>query len=71
MTAAQQRFVRLHQNHHVVKWQWIFGETMLRAYTESGDAATISRTELELLVDAGVMRRGKGFDVHLTEREVA
>lgn len=66
-----ERFVWLHQNHNVVKWQWIFGETMLRAFTDTGATATISRDELDALVAAGTMRRGVGFAVYIAEREVA
>lgn len=69
-----ERFLALHQDHLVIKHQWVLGGSMLRAFTESGRTATISRTELELLVDAGLMRRGVGYSVHLTpsqEKEVA
>lgn len=70
MTDAQQRFIRLHQDHNVVKWKWLFGEMMFRAFSESGQTATISRSELDDLVATGTMRRGVGYSVHLAqERE--
>lgn len=67
MTPAQHRFLWLHES-QVVKWQWVFGETMLRAFTDTGATATISRRELDELIQVGAMQRGVGFDVHLTDQ---
>ena len=69
-----ERFLALHQDQLVIKHQWVLGGSMLRAFTESGEVATVSSGDLELLVDAGLMRRGVGYSVQITssqEKEVA
>ena len=51
MIPAADRFLHLHQDHFVVKWQWLFTGTMLRAYADTGVTATICKSELDDLVD--------------------
>lgn len=58
MIPAADRFLHLHQDHFVVKWQWLFTGTMLRAYADTGVTATICKSELDDLVDRGLMRWG-------------
>lgn len=58
MVPAADRFLALHQDHFVVKWQWLFTGTMLRAYADTGEVATVSRGELDNLVAQGAMRWG-------------
>ena len=59
------RFLDLHRHHLVTSWQWCFGETMLRACTDR-ECATIRRTDLDQLLDAGLMERGAGFSLRVT-----
>lgn len=70
LTSEQKRFVWLHER-VVVKWHWLFGGALLRAYTSEGATATISRSALQALIDEGVMRNGYGFDVHIRDKRVA
>jgi len=58
MVPAADRFLHLHQDHFVVKWQWLFTGTMLRAYADTCATATISKGELDDLVAQGAMRWG-------------
>lgn len=68
MTPEQQRFIALHANHVVVRWEWRMKETQLRAHTERGFKATISRDAVDELVDAGLLEWGFGCaDCRLTE----
>lgn len=59
-TAEQERFLAIHAKHVVVKWVWHFKETLLRAYTERGLSAAISRGAVDDLVTAGLMEWGFG-----------
>lgn len=64
---AQYRFLRLHAFKNVTKWQWHFQDTLLRAHADNGDTATITVSDLEEMLLAGVMSPGAGIaDVSLT-----
>jgi hypothetical protein len=65
-TAAQRRFLELHMLHIVERWQWHFLETQLRAHA-GNHTATIWRDELDDLVSRGLMDRGHGFDMRITD----
>lgn len=67
LTPLQSRFLALHAHHLVTKWTWHFGETMLRAVTERGRPAFCGRDELEDLVERGLLGRGAGLSVRVTE----
>lgn len=72
--SEQTRFLLLHTNHIVVKWVWLMQETQLRAYSERGFTATISRVAVDELVRAGAMEWGFGCaDCKVTDagRDVA
>jgi hypothetical protein len=43
LSTEQERFLVLHARHNVVKWVWHFSESLLRAYTDRGHTATISK----------------------------
>lgn len=58
LTDEQRRFLRLHATAFVNRWQWIFRETLLRAFDDAGNSATISRARLDELERAGLVRRG-------------
>lgn len=60
LTAEQDRFLWLHQDCHVVKWQWLFQGTQLRAYSDTGRTATISKSGADDLVRLGLMEWGVG-----------
>lgn len=64
------RFLDLHRHHNVVKWQWLMQDTQFRATTDRGRTATISRDDLDGLIAKGLMERGAGFDVRLTQKEL-
>lgn len=65
----QWRFLLLHARRSVVRWQWHFRDTILRAYADNGDTATISAGDLDELLLAGAMAAGAGCaDVTLTMR---
>ena len=64
------RFLALHANALVLKWQWLFAGTMLRACT-ADQCATISRSEADDLVAAGKMTWGVGYSMRPTAGEVA
>lgn len=67
-TTEQHRFLWLHEKHHVTCWKWIFGGSQLRAFTDKGITATIDRTSLDDMVDAGLMEYGFGCaDVNITD----
>lgn len=51
----QTRFLLLHARHLVVKWCWLWQGTMLRAFTDSGGTATISKGGLKALVASGMV----------------
>lgn len=55
MTDEQSRFLALHVRHVIVKWEWLFRGSMLRATTEHGDVATITARGFAHLVDAGLV----------------
>lgn len=68
LNAEQLRFLWLHASHHVVKWQWHFLETMLRAYTDKGQTASIWRDNLNDLLQRGLLEHGHGCaDVRITD----
>lgn len=70
LNAEQSVFLRLHARRHdpPYKWRWIFHETSLRAYTESGRVATITRALLNEMIAADLMARGPGCaDVIITD----
>lgn len=56
----QERFLTLHTKHIVTKWSWHFQETMLRACTDRGLSASLSRDDADELVRAGLMEWGFG-----------
>lgn len=58
-SAAADRFLALHRDAgvYVERWQWLFGESMLRATSNDGRTATISRFELDELVAVGAVER--------------
>lgn len=55
MTPAQRRFLDLHKNHFVASWRSLFGGGMLRATTDKGATATLSRAEVQELIADGLM----------------
>jgi len=57
LSVEQWRFLWLHARKLVVRWQWHWGETVLRAHAEHGDTATISRAGVDDLVARGFMHR--------------
>lgn len=59
-TPEQQAFLRLHTQHIVTKWSWHFQETMLRACTDRGLSASLSRDDADEMVRAGLMEWGFG-----------
>lgn len=63
---GQLRFLRLHALHLVERWQWHWLDTMLRAYTDRGDTATIWRDDVEQLLQQGLMEAGMGFTMSVT-----
>lgn len=54
MTSEQERFASLHADCLVTQWRWIFQGASLRAVTDRGEAATISRAGVESLIAAGL-----------------
>ncbi len=70
MTSEQVRFLILHArtSDAPIKWRWMLGGGMLRAYTERGHTATISNAGRNALIAAGLMREGRGCaDMVITE----
>lgn len=65
LSHTQRSFLALHTQ-PVYCHRWHFAGTQLRA-TGEGGSATISQGELDALVLAGLLKRGAGFDVCLTE----
>lgn len=72
LSPAQCAFLDLHAHNVVTSWRWHFCETQLRA-TAGLRKATIWRDDLEDLVARGLMTRGVGYSMALTElgREAA
>lgn len=71
LAPEQSRFLQLHANHMVTKHQWVLGGSMLRAYSDRGVTATISKAGADALVHMGAMEWGRGCaDIRLI-REVA
>jgi hypothetical protein len=50
-----------------MQWQWHFLYTQLRVKSEHGQGATIWKDDLESLVAAGLMHRGIGEIVEITD----
>ena len=69
LTTEQLRFIWLHQRttDAPFKWKWIFSENALRAYTERGHTATITRKGLLALATMKLVMVGLGDAVSLTE----
>lgn len=68
LTDSQLRFVRLHQRHFVEAWQGLLGGGMIRARTDRGVTATITKEEADGLIDAGILSTGWGGMFQLTEQ---
>lgn len=66
-SAEQQRFMWLHERHFIVRHQWVMRGSNLRAFTENGLTATISKGALTELVEQGLMRAGIGYSYELTK----
>lgn len=64
LTAEQYRFMWLHaragSNDPPFKWMWLFGGSVLRAFTEGGHTASVSRAGLDALLAAELLERGPG-----------
>jgi hypothetical protein len=75
MTPEQNRFVRFHTQRLVTSWRWIFQGGSLRACTDRGESATISRAGIEGLIFAGVAEwyseGAEAAGVRIRERQVA
>lgn len=67
LTDSKLRFVLLHQRHFVETWQALFGGAMVRARTDRGVTATLTEQEVHELVRDGIMTRGWGGMMHLTD----
>lgn len=67
MTPEQSRFLALHAHRNVVQWQWFMQDTQLRATTDNGYAATLSRLGAEQLVAWGFMTCGTGHSKEVTD----
>lgn len=68
LTTEQERFIWLHarRTDYVVKWHWLLGGSQLRAFTERGVTATISRRDLDDLVERGLVRNVRATQYELT-----
>lgn len=67
LSADQLNFLALHVKRHVFMWQWLFGDSMLRAITNRPTIA-IRRADLDDLIERGLMCRGDGVaDVYPTQ----
>jgi hypothetical protein len=66
LNPRQLQFLDLHRHHLVTRWQWCFGDAMLRACTDH-ECATISRSDLDELIASGVMQRGPGWSLNITD----
>lgn len=55
----QVRFLILHSRDHDLptRWEWHFGSTLLRAYTDAGHRCTITAERFDELVRLGYVRR--------------
>lgn len=69
LTTEQQRFLWLHEGHNIVKWQWVLGGSMLRAYSDRGLTATISKAGVDGLVHMGAMEWGAGYSIRVGKKE--
>lgn len=58
LSAAQLTFLTLHVKRSVDKWQWLFGDSTLRAWAGKRSAA-LARSELAELVEAGLLQEGR------------
>lgn len=57
LTGEQTRFLVLHADHVPVRWQWLWGSTILRAHTERGNTATIPVAQFDELVRLRLVKR--------------
>lgn len=63
VTSQQQRFISLHERYATVEWRELFSGAQIRASTDQGITATLSRGELDELIAMGVMHRGPGLSL--------
>jgi len=64
---AQANFLALHIRFVVERWQWVFADGMLRAFASRARCASVSRAELDDLVRKGLVERGPGQIVRVTD----
>jgi hypothetical protein len=64
---AQVDFLALHIRYVVERWQWVFADGMLRAFAPRARCASVSRAELDDLVQRGLVERGPGQTVRVTD----
>ena len=64
---SQRAFLLFHVRHVPVQWQWHFIGTQLRVKSERGRGATIWKDDLEALLVWGLVRRGVGEIIEVTE----
>lgn len=62
----QLRFLALHSHHLVDRWRWLMQGSLLRAWA-GGRTATLSRREVDALIEAGLLFKCAGFSVGLTD----
>lgn len=63
---TQQRFMWLHERHFVTVWKWLWQGATFRAFTDRGVTASISKDDVNELVEHGLMRWGTGYTIELT-----
>lgn len=67
LNPSQRAFLRFHCRHTPAQWRWHFVGTQLRVRTEHGQGATIWKDDLGQLLALGLMRRGVGEIIEITE----
>ena len=65
LSQDQLKFLALHVLRGVFMWQWLFRDCMLRASSDR-HSVTVRRDEVEGLISAGYMARGRAADIHPT-----
>lgn len=65
LSAAQLTFLTLHAKRSVDKWQWLFGDSTLRAWAGKRSAA-LARSELAELIGEGLLQEGLGVSLLVT-----